>query len=188
MNFFDIVYLNHGNDRQQKAFDVLNHLQIMDKLYSYNPILVGTLPIEIDIDDSDLDVICEVNDLKEFQVFLRNEFSSQLFFRIEQKKRDNQSYVVSNFHFNGFDIEIFGQDLPSIMQNGYRHMLLEYRLLKLFGSQFQEKVIKLKEQGYKTEPAFSCLLDLKGNAYTKLLELETFTDEELKTKFSHIHL
>ena len=59
IDFKDIGYLKNGNLRQQNAFDVLSELDIFEKLKEYNPILPGTIPIEIDLPKSDLDIICE---------------------------------------------------------------------------------------------------------------------------------
>jgi len=51
-------------------------------------------------------------------------------------------------------------------------MLIENKILEQEGKQFRKKIIALKEQGYKTEPAFATLLGLEGNPYEALLELE----------------
>ncbi len=59
-------------------------------------------------------------------------------------------------------------------------MIVESRLLTLYGNDFKNKVIKLKKEGMKTEPAFASLLNLKGNPYKELLLFENYTDEEIK--------
>ena len=43
-----------------------------------------------------------------------------------------------------------GQDIPTSHQNGYRHMVIEHRILKLMGSTFRNNVIQYKKQGLKT--------------------------------------
>jgi hypothetical protein len=48
-------------------------------------------------------------------------------------------------------------------------MLAEYRILKEKGADFKHKIIELKKQGIKTEPAFGLLMDLK-NPYEDLLK------------------
>lgn len=53
-------------------------------------------------------------------------------------------------------------------------MLIEYNLLKTYGDPFRERIIQLKKQGIKTEPAFAQLLGLKGDPYLALLDLEKF--------------
>jgi len=62
INFLDISYLQLGNERQKKAYQVLTDNEIIEKLAPYHPILVGTIPINIDIENSDLDIIFEVSD------------------------------------------------------------------------------------------------------------------------------
>ena len=66
INFLDISYLKSGNERQKKAYHVLTDNNILEKLAFYHPILVGTIPININIESSDLDIICEVYDNDEF--------------------------------------------------------------------------------------------------------------------------
>ena len=58
-------------------------------------------------------------------------------------------------------------------------MLIEYRILNLLGLDFKNKIIQLKRSRLKTEQAFAELLNIKGNPYDKLLELEAYSDEEI---------
>lgn len=57
INFLDISYLKTGTERQRKAYQVLTERAILENLAQYNPILTGTIPINIDIENSDLDII-----------------------------------------------------------------------------------------------------------------------------------
>ena len=59
--FTSITYLQSGNDKQQKVYDVLNTLNIMEDLALYSPVLCGTIPIRIDTLQSDLDIVMEVH-------------------------------------------------------------------------------------------------------------------------------
>ncbi|MRX78845.1 DUF4269 domain-containing protein, partial [Pedobacter petrophilus] len=58
MKFDDIKYLQFGNTRQQQAYAALMNNKILSKLIKFNPILVGTIPINIHLENSDLDIIC----------------------------------------------------------------------------------------------------------------------------------
>jgi hypothetical protein len=40
-------------------------------------------------------------------------------------------------------------------------MIIEYEILQTKGENFRLEIIKLKQQGYKTEPVFGMLLGLK---------------------------
>jgi len=178
-SFLDITYLKHGNKRQKKVYVLLEKLCIMDRLQKYNPILVGTIPIEIDIESSDIDILCEVYELGKFSDYLQREFGKYPRFFVWEKERDARKYVVAKFYYDGFDFEIYGQDIPTIQQYGYRHMVIEDRILKRMDSAFRNNVIQFKKQGLKTEHAFAKLLDLRGDAYQALLELELLSDEKL---------
>ncbi|WP_413531822.1 DUF4269 domain-containing protein [Empedobacter brevis] len=51
-------------------------------------------------------------------------------------------------------------------------MLIEAKILEKLGKDFKNKIIELKRKGYKTEPAFSKLLEVQGDPYLALLEYE----------------
>jgi hypothetical protein len=61
IDFTTIDYLKNGNAKQRRAYEVLTKHKLFEKLKYYPPILAGTIPIEIDIEGSDLDIICEVD-------------------------------------------------------------------------------------------------------------------------------
>lgn len=44
-------------------------------------------------------------------------------------------------------------------------MLIEYKLLNLYGERFREEVIRLNKEDMKTEPTFAKILNLNGNPY-----------------------
>ncbi len=52
--FDSIEYLKNGNDRQISVFNMLTRNLILKKLYEFDPIVVGTIPIDIDIESSDM--------------------------------------------------------------------------------------------------------------------------------------
>jgi hypothetical protein len=82
---------------------------------------------------------------------------------------------------DGFEIEIFGQSIPTRQQFAYRHLIVEHNLLNRHGEKFRQRIIELKRQGWKTEPAFASALGLTGDPYTELLKFET-NDSEMNTK------
>jgi len=170
MDFLNISYLKGGNQKQIKAFEVLTKNNMLPAISEFNPILVGTIPINIDIEDSDLDVICYWQDKQDFIERLELNFRNEEQFTIREIIIDNTETVIANFITSGFEIEIFGQNIPVENQNGYRHMIIEHEILKAKGEDFREEIIKLKQSGYKTEPAFAKLLGLSGNPYLQLLE------------------
>ncbi|SDL10279.1 protein of unknown function [Pedobacter sp. ok626] len=169
--FLNIDYLKTGNKKQIKAYITLTENKILEKLSAYDPILVGTIPIHIDIASSDLDIICYVKDMVEFSQTLGLHFRNKAGFTISENSVLKST--KANFFIDGFEFEIFGQNIPTIEQYAYRHMLIEDRLLREKGELFRIEIIKLKKQGIKTEPAFAHLLGLKGNPFEALLQFES---------------
>jgi hypothetical protein len=170
IDFTKIEYLKSGNETQISAFEVLTKNKILEHLSDFDPILVGTIPININIENSDLDIICYWKNKAEFITKLNSAFGNEYEYIIREAHIDNQESVIANFKIEGFEIEIFGQNIPTKSQNGYKHMLIEYEILQTKGESFRLEIIKLKQNGYKTEPAFAHLLDLKGNPYQELLK------------------
>ncbi len=178
-NWHDITYLKLGNERQKNAYSVLNKLKIFKILREYDPTLGGTIPIEIDISESDLDLICEVYDLEEFEELVIKSFNRYDNFRIERQTVKGLLTSLSYFGYTNFRIEIFGQLKPVIEQNGYRHMMVEKKLLEISGESARKQIIKLKKLGLKTEPAFAKYFNLKGDPFDELLKLSRLNEEEL---------
>lgn len=144
----------------------------MDILQDFDPIVVGTIPIGIDIDSSDLDIICFWQDQHFFNQKLADNFMIFEAFQIRIVTINSELTTIANFHIDHLEFEIFGQNVPSKSQFGYRHMLLENKLLLERGEDFRQEIINLKQQGYKTEPAFAKVLGMEGDPYQALLKLE----------------
>ncbi|WP_346879869.1 DUF4269 domain-containing protein [Clostridium sp. UBA3061] len=185
-DFINIDYLKHGNIKQQNSYKVLKELDIFNVLRKFNPILVGTIPINIDIENSDLDIVCEVYDFKEFQKIVEDRYSMFSKFHISNNSTDNETILTVNFYVEDIEIEIYAQSLDSCKQNGYRHMVVEDRILRLGGERTREEVVILKKNGLKTEPAFAKHLGLDGNPYDELLKLEEYSDKKIKDMLDNI--
>lgn len=170
INFEDISYLKAGNDKQRRAYEILKKYRVLDLLEKFDPILTGTIPINIDIETSDLDISCCYSDKDEFVDAVMHLFSPEKQFVLRQSSEFNS--VVCNFWLDDFELELFGQSIPTKQQHAYRHMLIEHRLLEERGEEFRQEIIALKKQGYKTEPAFGIALGLEGNPYEELLKFE----------------
>lgn len=167
--FETIDYLRFGNQKQKNAYNAINSLGIMESLSEFNPILCGTLPIGIDIEGSDLDIIMEVFDPNKFENKVKLLFSNKEKFIFKKTVIRNFSVVKANFIYGGFEFELFGQPQSVKEQYAYLHMVIENFIISNHPS-VQEEVILLKKQGYKTEPAFCKVLGLKGDAYETLID------------------
>lgn len=170
IDFSTIDYLKNGNQKQVQAFEVLTQHKILSNLAEFDPILVGTIPIDIAIENSDLDIICYWKNKTDFIEKIIFFFEKKAGFTIREIFINDRDSVVANFKIENFEIEVFGQNIPTKDQNGYRHMLIENEILQSKGNDFRLEIIKLKQNGYKTEPAFAHLLGLKGDPYATLLD------------------
>jgi len=92
--------------------------------------------------------------------------------------------VPLDIHIHASDlswsIEIFAQPIPTSRQNGFKHMMIEHRILKLRGESDKEQLRKLKSAGWKTEPAFALAYKLEGDPYETLLEMYDWSNEQLE--------
>jgi len=172
MTFDNIEYLKNGNERQRAAYRTLTENSVFERLQVFSPLLTGSIPINIDIDESDLDIVCYWEKKDAFANTLRREFGQVHGFNLREQVINDYETVLASFHLNEFEIEIFGQNIPTRQQNAYRHMIVEYKLLCERDEAFRQKIIDLKKQGYKTEPSFAIALELSGNPYLELLRYE----------------
>lgn len=169
IDFTNIEYLKSGNERQKQAHKELKELKVFEILEIYTPILTGTIPIEIDLSESDLDIICQCKNHSEFSKLLTEIFAQKKGFILESSCNNGIESTLARFKTDSFEVEIFGQDIPTKKQNAYRHMLVEYNILNKKGIEFKSNIKKLKQEGFKTEPAFAKLLGIQGNPYEELL-------------------
>lgn len=159
MMFNNINYLKKGNEKQKRAYEAIEVLGVMEQLSEYDPTLCGTLPIEIDIADSDLDIIMEVHDLQQFEKAITELYHDKENFQIKRRIMRGIPVVKANFLFFGFEFELFGQPQPVEKQNAYLHMIIEHALI-MESPHVKADVITLKQQGFKTEAAFCKVLGL----------------------------
>ncbi|MCD7973382.1 MAG: DUF4269 domain-containing protein [Candidatus Azobacteroides sp.] len=168
-------YLKTGDSLQQRSARLLEELDIFRILCEYDPLLVGTIPIGIYTDSSDLDIICHLREKKEFHKLIHNSFSSFASFHFHM---DDFSYVAG-FIYKNMPVEIYAEPTETSKQKGFRHMIVENDILELADEKVKQNIIQLKKEGLKTEPAFGRLLNLK-KPYNQLLELGELSTEDLK--------
>ncbi len=157
---------------------MIDQLGLIAALADFDPVVIGTPPLEIAVDGSDIDIACFSPNLTVFATHVRAKFEHHHAFEIHDIQHLSEPACVAKFHALNWDIELFCQTMPTHEQWGVRHFYIEQRLLKSFPA-LKSKVIALKQDGTKTEPAFAQLLSLKGDPYTAMLELELLSDEAL---------
>lgn len=177
-DFRDWSFLAHGSADQRRAFGVLQRHRPFDRLAGYDAGLAGTFPIDIAIPGSDLDILVQDHDPLALAPFLNAAFGEEPGYVCRSAGTADGLALVASFRLDDLPVEIFVQALPVSRQMGWRHMLVEARLLTLDPS-LRPAVRALKQAGVKTEPAFARLLALPGNPYQALLNLEPLADRAL---------
>lgn len=162
MNFSDHTYLETGNSRQRVVSKILGELNLLAVLAEYRPVLVGTIPIDVDVANSDLDIICEMYSREAFGRQVEDHFGHLPAFVVKHTRMQGLPTVVIRFSYHQWPIELFGQAQPAEGQMAFRHMVVEHRVLALADTSFRKDIRRLKREGTKTEPAFARLLNLSG--------------------------
>lgn len=175
----DLSYLLTGTATQRAAYQELNRLDLWTVLAAYTPALTGTVPLELDVPGSDLDVICRVDDIRAFQRRLRQHFGQLPGYHDGIHGNDDGPAVVASFAADPFPVEVFGQGLLVEHQRAYRHLMVEARVLCAGGIDTRTEIRRLRALGLKTEPAFARFLGLPGDPYRALLALESVDDGAL---------
>lgn len=177
---YSLDRLASGTPRQRSAAAALRELDLFAILEAYSPVLAGTVPIDVDIPSSDLDVICEAGDLERFLRETEANFAHLDGYSSRRHLSQELPSVTVSFRWKDWAFELFAQPREAVRQNACRHMVAEGRLLKLSGAEARSAIRRLKEQGMKTEPAFARHFRLSGDPYARLLELADAGDEELQ--------
>jgi hypothetical protein len=165
-------FLLQGNSFQKNTYHALMDIKLFEELKAFNPVVVGSIPIDIHIPGSDCDIICEVYDHEKFERTLQQSFSRCYGFQLTRKFIRGTPSSIARFRLNDLPVEIFGQAYPVQEQYAFRHMIIEHRILEEKGDDFKNAIIRLKQQGWKTEPAFAQLMGLSGDPYEALLRYD----------------
>ncbi|MDD5468788.1 MAG: DUF4269 domain-containing protein [Anaerolineales bacterium] len=169
----DISYLQHGSPRHRRAYHTLQELEVFQVMAEFTPLLAGTFPLDLNTEQSDLDVLCAASELEAFSQRFTSAYGEQAEACLKQVLKQGVPTVIAGFRRNGLCVEFFAQPQPVTHQRAYRHMLVEQRLLQIGGEAAWKAIRDLKLAGVKTEPAFCQVFHLQGEPYETLLALET---------------
>lgn len=162
-------------EKHSVANSFLEQTDIIKKLSQFKPLISGTIPLGIDLPESDLDILFESLDFDLFNKTVLNHFPSAII-------STQDDFTIAKLTHDNLAIELFCQKIAPLKQNAYRHLRIEGRLLKVLGSSFKNRIIELKASGVRTEPAFGQILEL-SSPYEELLDLYHLSDAELSTRF-----
>lgn len=128
----------------------------------------------------------EAKDIDRLKVELSELYGHFNDFYLKEKTVDGVPTLICRFQFLDIHYELFAQNKEPVLQTAYKHFLVEERLLKFGNSHFCKYIKNLKAQGIKTEPAFYAALNLKGDAYKELIDLQKKSNAELQKLLSFI--
>lgn len=147
--------------------------------------ITGTYPLNLQNEKSDIDVCFHYQPHQAISIL---EFIQSFQECVQNPKLSIKNNVyVFNFIFNNLNFEFYFSPELLFEQSSYLHLLIEQRLIKIFGSQFANKIIELKKNGYNTEQAFLYTLGINtdtSKSFTELLNLKSMSDLEIKNKFT----
>ena len=158
--------------------EVVDRAGILAALKEFDPHIAGTPPLNLDVPTSDIDILCYAPDPCRFTLAVWKSFGSRQNFRMWQWSGTDRP-VLATFEAHEWHFEIFGQARPVAEQAGWRHFVIERRLLALGGQSLASAVMAFRRNGLKTEPAFAAALKLAGDPYQTLLNMDNWTDEAL---------
>jgi len=171
-NYLNIDYLKEGTPIQKKVYKRISKHNVLEKLEKYNPIVVGTYPLDINIESSDIDIIGQTNNFIEAVDDLIKKFSEYHNFSIRTTEKNHKIILVCSFWIKKFRFEVYLENKNPLEQSAYKHMLTEAKILKSKDELFKKEIINLKNKGISTEEAFALLLGLEGDPYEMLLNFE----------------
>lgn len=171
-------------ENNKLVFQSLIELNILSSLKSFQPVIVGTIPLAIATSNSDLELLLSFEDRNSLENQLTQQFSRFQEYEMQRKNYDSTETLVCRFKYNNLRFEIFAQPKSTYKQRAFRHFQVEGRLLKIGGTNFQNKVLDLKKLGSKTEVAFAQILKLTQDPYLALEALYYKNDMELLQLFN----
>ncbi len=167
----DIHHLRNGTRTQRAAWAAVSRSGILTYLADFDARWVGTIPIDVDIPGSDVDVICFAPNLDLLEERLSVWLQPYGVFRLARKTRYEYPILVAEFDFMEWPFQVYGSPVPVDEQRAWVHMVAEAYLLAQGGEALRRAVRALKLTGEKTEPAFAQVLGLAGDPYEVLYEL-----------------
>src|SRR4051794_2343577 len=113
---------------------------LWEALAEYTPALAGSVPLDIDLEDSDLDVICEAHDFAAFIRDLREMYGERSSFGVSREVEQGVETVFAWFTHDGWGVELFAQPVPVAQQYACLHLLVEARLLEIGGKPSRDAI------------------------------------------------
>jgi hypothetical protein len=166
--------------------DALRTSRVLEVLQRFDPTVVGTLPLNLAVATSDIDVVCEARDPNAFADTVWDAYHQFERFQL-YRWREERRPVIARFKLGDWPFELFADPRPVAQQRAWRHFEVERRLLSLDDGLLRATVARLRADGLKTEPAFARALKLPGDPYDAVLELFQNNDAQLRAHLSTLN-
>lgn len=167
-------------EKKNRVMEVIDKQHLLKDLQQYYPIISGSVPAGLDLENSDFDILCEVHNFEVFEQHLRSLNINDL--QIRRLSSHSLPAVVAQFVKDGLKFEIFAQSCLVYRQWSHRHFIAEYRMVKYLGESFRQNVIAAKQRGLNTENAIAEVLSIPGDAYKTLHDWSLLSVEEFRKK------
>lgn len=161
---------------------ILERGGVFERLASFDPRWVGSIPLDIHGPGADADIACTGGtDLAAFKRALETAFADVPGLTVTDNIHAGETSVIARLTLDGLPLEIFGRRRPVETHESYVHWLAEHRILALAEDRLRTDIRAAKAGGLKTEPAFAQVLGLGGEPYTEILKLASPGDDALRT-------
>lgn len=171
MNFMDPGYLLSGSSLQIQVGKALQDLRVFERLSDFKPVLAGTYPLDLAIEGSDLDILCEVYRPEKFIGKVKECYGGEANFSVRKKRIHDIDTIIIRFKAFGYPVELFAQPIAVTRQDAFLHMVTEWYLLENDLSGAKPELLELKRSGWTTESAFAHLLGVREDPYRALIDL-----------------
>ncbi|RUO38608.1 DUF4269 domain-containing protein [Aliidiomarina shirensis] len=168
------------NSKIARANRAIKESEVLTKLDAYSPEVVSTIFVSLDTNESDIDIVCTYQEQEAFIEAFASAYSGYESYRLYPR----QDHALGQFHCHQFLIEVYASKTPVKFQPAFRHYQVMKRLVNIGGNEFIEKIRQLKESGLKTEPAICRVMEISGEPYAAVLELERWSENELKVRLA----
>ncbi|WP_073953281.1 DUF4269 domain-containing protein [Thalassospira sp. TSL5-1] len=166
---------------------LLQASNLWDRLMPFGAVVAGTIPLGLDWASSDIDILLHTPDLPAFIAQCPGLFAGFAGYHCHQRGATSHvgpavvvKLLVSHGASRNEEVEVFATCQPTQEQYGFRHMVVEARILHVCGDGFAARVRALKQAGLKTEPAFAQLLGISDDPYLALNSLFDYSPQMLE--------
>lgn len=181
-NWYDYTVIRDGSPRQMRAYSVVfDELMVFLHMKPYKPVWVGSYPLGIDAETSDINILLEPEQLRVFLVDVRKHYGHHDDFKLVWKAINKTPTIVARFQVKGFWVDMFAQCRPLNEQDAFVQMLMTARLLAIGGDEACEGIRQNKTNGQNTPDAIMAYFNIEtDNAQQKLLDYARFDNDRLR--------